>query len=97
MTAKRRAVAPVTVTQRARTAAGVTVTQKAKTPAGVTKTVKVGQTVGGECPASAPIKGNASSMIYHVPGGEFYDRTNPEKSFATEAAARAAGYRASKR
>ena len=36
-------------------------------------------------------------MIYHVPGGEFYDRTNPEKCFATEAAARAAGYRASKR
>jgi len=53
--------------------------------------------VGGECPASAPIKGNASSMIYHVPGGEFYDRTNPKKCFATEGPARAAGYRASKR
>ncbi|WP_029136709.1 sunset domain-containing protein [Nakamurella lactea] len=52
---------------------------------------------GGSCPAEAPIKGNADSMIYHVPGGEFYDRTNPEECFATEADAVAAGYRASKR
>lgn len=52
---------------------------------------------GWDCPANAPIKGNASSMIYHVPRGAFYDRTNPEECFTTEAAARAAGYRASKR
>ncbi|GAB3682887.1 HNH endonuclease family protein [Angustibacter aerolatus] len=49
------------------------------------------------CPAGYPIKGNASSMIYHVPGGQFYDVTNPEECFSTEAAARAAGYRKSKR
>ena len=52
---------------------------------------------GGSCPAWAPIKGNASSMIYHVPGGAFYNRTNPEECFRTTAAAVAAGYRASKR
>ena len=49
------------------------------------------------CPAGYPIKGNASSMIYHVPSGAFYGRTNPEECFASASAARAKGYRASKR
>ncbi|MGM7678199.1 cell wall-binding repeat-containing protein [Microbacterium sp. A94] len=49
------------------------------------------------CPDWARIKGNASSMIYHVPGGAFYEKTNPEECFATEAAAQRAGYRKSKR
>lgn len=49
------------------------------------------------CPTWAPIKGNASSMIYHVPGGAYYSRTKPEECFTTESAARQAGYRASKR
>lgn len=55
---------------------------------------------GGSCPAGAPIKGNDSSsgeLIYHSPGGAFYDRTNPEECFATGADAEAAGYRASQR
>lgn len=55
---------------------------------------------GGNCPANAPIKGNHSSsgeLIYHVPGGAFYSRTNPEDCFATASDARNAGYRASKR
>lgn len=49
------------------------------------------------CPSGYPIKGNASSMIYHVRGGASYSQTNPEECFASEAAARAKGYRASKR
>ncbi len=48
------------------------------------------------CPAWAPIKGNGSSMIYHLPHQSFYDRTKPEDCFRTEAAARAAGYRKAK-
>lgn len=52
---------------------------------------------GGECPTSAPIKGNANSMIYHLPSGAFYSRTKAEECFATEEAAEAAGYRASMR
>lgn len=52
---------------------------------------------GWDCPDDAPIKGNASSMIYHTPDGSFYDKTNPEECFASESDARAAGYRASKR
>ncbi|WP_449277056.1 sunset domain-containing protein [Leucobacter sp. GX24907] len=50
-----------------------------------------------DCPAWAPIKGNASSMIYHVRGGAYYTRTIPEDCFRTEAAARHAGYRRSMR
>ena len=45
------------------------------------------------------IKGNINSKgekKYHLPGGAFYDKTNPEALFKTEEEARAAGYRASK-
>jgi hypothetical protein len=46
-----------------------------------------------DCPAKAPIKGNESSMIYHVPASPWYDATTPEQCFATEAGAKAAGFR----
>jgi micrococcal nuclease len=55
---------------------------------------------GGVCPPEFPVKGNHSSsgeLIYHVPGGAYYNKTNPEECFATPADAQAAGYRASKR
>jgi hypothetical protein len=52
---------------------------------------------GKSCPPSHPIKGNADSGIYHVPTGAFYGRTVPEACFKTEAAAKSAGYRKSKR
>jgi hypothetical protein len=45
------------------------------------------------CPAKAPIKGNESSMIYHVPASPWYDITTPEQCFATKAGAEAAGFR----
>lgn len=50
-----------------------------------------------QCPATHPIKGNRNSMIFHKPGGQYYDRTKPEECFGTDADAVAAGYRASKR
>ncbi|WP_225986131.1 thermonuclease family protein [Psychrobacillus glaciei] len=49
---------------------------------------------------SCNIKGNISSSgekIFHVPGGQFYNVTEPEEMFCSKAAALAAGYRASKR
>lgn len=49
-----------------------------------------------DCPSWAPIKGNASSMIYHKPGQTFYTRTKPEVCFRTDDAARDAGYRKAK-
>jgi micrococcal nuclease len=49
-----------------------------------------------DCPTSAPVKGNQSGL-YHVPGGAYYDVTNPEECFATPADAEAAGYETSSR
>ena len=44
------------------------------------------------------IKGNRNSMIYHMPGGEWYARThNNVTCFNTEEEAQAAGFRRSKR
>ena len=53
--------------------------------------------VDGTCPLTHPVKGNANSHIYHVPGGRFYDTTVPERCYRDEAAAEADGMRASKR
>ena len=54
------------------------------------------------CPLSHPIKGNFTTYsgercIYHVSGGGFYDKTKPERCYATEADARMDGCRRSKR
>ena len=59
------------------------------------------ENVAGKC----LVKGNVSSKgerIYHVPGGQYYERTKinaarGERWFCTEAEARTAGWRASKR
>ena len=48
----------------------------------------------GGCPADFPIKGNASSKIYHLPDIPSYQGTKAGWCFATEADAMAAGYRA---
>lgn len=51
------------------------------------------------CPPGYPVKGNLHSMIYHVPGGEYYDRTNAQNSlcFDNTADAEAGGFRSSLR
>jgi large subunit ribosomal protein L4 len=38
-----------------------------------------------EQPEGFPIKGNADSMLYHVPDSRFYNQTKAEVWFATEA------------
>jgi hypothetical protein len=53
--------------------------------------------VGGQCPVTHPVKGNANSRIYHVPGGRYYAATVPERCYRDAAAAEADGMRASKR
>lgn len=52
--------------------------------------------VDGTCPVSHPIKANDNSKIFHLPGGRFYNRTVPERCYATEEAAVRDGYRAAK-
>jgi large subunit ribosomal protein L4 len=46
----------------------------------------------GEQPEGYDIKGNAGSMLYHVPGSSFYSRTKAEIWFDTEENAQAAGF-----
>jgi len=46
----------------------------------------------GTQPAGFEIKGNADSMLYHVPGSAFYDRTVAEVWFASTADAEKAGF-----
>ncbi|MCC7366850.1 MAG: SH3 domain-containing protein [Chloroflexi bacterium] len=79
----------------------VTVLARAPTTAAAPRSqAPRGAPLGMDCPAGLPIKGNHSSSgewIYHRPGGQFYRQTRPEQCFATEADARAAGYRASLR
>ncbi len=53
------------------------------------------------CPLTHPIKGNFTThsgepCIYHVPGGEFYDKTKPERCYINEADAVRDGCRRSK-
>jgi large subunit ribosomal protein L4 len=49
-------------------------------------------TEDGSAPEGFEIKGNADSMLYHVPGSRFYDQTVAEVWFATADDAEAAGY-----
>ncbi len=50
-------------------------------------------TGGRDCPPGFPVKGNLPSRVFHSPGQADYDRTTPEVCFASEAAARDAGFR----
>ena len=50
----------------------------------------------GGCPLTHPVKANGNSGIYHVPGGQFYERTRAERCYVDAAAAEADGYRAAK-
>ncbi len=45
-----------------------------------------------EAPEGFEVKGNADSMLYHLPGTRFYDNTVAEVWFATAEAAEAAGF-----
>ena len=48
----------------------------------------------GSIPEGYAIKGNANSMLYHQPGGRYYDVTIAEVFFDTPEHAEAAGYAA---
>jgi hypothetical protein len=50
----------------------------------------------GECPPGYPVKAKVASGIFHVEGGGNYDRTKPDRCYATPAAAEADGLRQSK-
>ncbi len=51
-----------------------------------------GALADGSEPEGFPIKGNAQSMMFHVPGSRYYKATIAEVWFASEEAAEAAGF-----
>ena len=52
--------------------------------------------VDGGCPDGYPVKANRSG-IFHVPGGQFYERTVPDRCYPDPQAAEADGYRPARR
>ncbi len=48
----------------------------------------------GSAPEGFEIKGNADSMLYHVPGSRYYEQTVAEVWFDTVESAEAAGFSA---
>jgi micrococcal nuclease len=52
---------------------------------------------GSLCPESHPIKGKMSSHIFHLPGMLAYERTRPDRCYATEEEAEADGFIKAKR
>lgn len=51
----------------------------------------------GACPATHPVKAKLSSGIFHVPGGQNYDRTHADRCYVDADAATADGLRKSQR
>ena len=47
----------------------------------------------GACPATHPVKAKLSSGIFHVPGGQNYDRTHADRCYVDPDAPRADGLR----
>lgn len=53
--------------------------------------------VDSGCPSGFPIKAKERSGIYHEPGMLAYERTNPDRCYASTAEAESDGFRAAKR
>ncbi|HUW04365.1 MAG TPA: hypothetical protein VMW08_18590 [Acidimicrobiales bacterium] len=66
-------------------------------PATAEKPVSWVEPNGDVCPTTHPVKAKMSSKIFHVLGGLSYDRTSPDRCYATPADAEADGFRAAKR
>lgn len=52
---------------------------------------------GTDAPTSHPVKAKLSSMLYHLPGMAFYDRTRPDRCYVDSGAAEADGFIRAKR
>jgi len=57
----------------------------------------VDPTAEGGCPDGYPVKAKTASKIFHVPGGSMYDRTTPDRCYASPEAAEQDGFRQSLR
>ena len=52
---------------------------------------------GEVCPTTHPVKAKLASKIFHVPGGQMYDRTKPDRCYRDAGAAESDGLRQAKR
>jgi hypothetical protein len=52
---------------------------------------------GDVCPTTHPVKAKLTSKIFHVPGGQMYDRTKPDRCYRDAGAAESDGLRQAKR
>jgi len=53
--------------------------------------------VDGDCPPGFPVKVKLTSGIFHVPGGLSYERTRPDRCYASPEVAAADGFRPARR
>lgn len=53
--------------------------------------------IDGGCPPGYPVKAKVRSGIYHEPGMRAYERTRPDRCYATATDAQGDGFRAAKR
>ena len=51
----------------------------------------------GSCPVSHPVKGKLTSGIFHLPGGQNYERTRADRCYTDTRTAEADGLRQAKR
>jgi len=86
---------PAAALEKAEADAGAGASASETSAADAAGEVPEGAVVGdgtGDCPDDYPVKGNASSKLYHSPGSPSYKRTVPEYCFASTEAAEAAGF-----
>jgi hypothetical protein len=60
-------------------------------------TVAFVEPTGDVCPTTHPVKAKLSSKIFHVPGGQMYDRTKPDRCYRDAGTAESDGLRQAKR
>ncbi|HEY5700154.1 MAG TPA: hypothetical protein VIT01_21795 [Acidimicrobiales bacterium] len=95
----RKRPAPPSASPTAPPTAGETLTAPAATPKPVVpaKEPWAAPTADGGCPDGYPVKAKLKSKIFHVAGGVLYERTIPDRCYASAQAAEADGLRASLR
>jgi hypothetical protein len=90
--------APITEDTKWRTQVGEALPQLIEAPAELQVNTAVWvEPVEGQCPSTHPVKAKLGSGIYHAPGGLNYERTRPDRCYASVEAAELDGLRKPKR
>jgi predicted lipid-binding transport protein (Tim44 family) len=87
---------PMSATDGARPAAEAPAAEPESPPPAPAPSASWVDPTGAGCPDGYTVKATQSGL-YHVPGGQFYERSVPVRCYVDAAAAEADGYRAAKR